>query len=252
VSAAPQAGIVNGAIVPLAGLEARIEPYDWAFKRESRREIAAHWAAISAGKPAMFDGRIMLQHRAAIESGIFRAGYFETDYSAFMSWRDFGHPGPIVRNGFAMAALRAADGAFLCGVMGGHTANPGKVYFAAGTPDPSDARPDGRLDLAGSVTRELEEETGLTIDEIVVEESWTAVILPGRIAFMRPVRVPMPAEEARALMLARMATQDEPELADIAIVRGPEDAARFDMPPFMRPYLDHIWRLDQTSGPATT
>jgi 8-oxo-dGTP pyrophosphatase MutT (NUDIX family) len=251
VTAAAQAGIVNGAIVSLAGLEARVEPYDWVFKRENEREIAAHWAAISAGKSAMFDGRVMLQHRASIENGIFRAGYFETDYSAFMSWRDFGHPGPIVRNGFAMAALRASDGAFLCGVMGDHTANPGKVYFAAGTPDRSDARPDGTLDLAGSVTRELEEETGLTSGEVLVEESWTAVILPGRIAFMRPVLVPLPAEEARELMLSRMATQDEPELADIAILRGPEDAGRFDMPPFMRPYLDHIWRLDQTSGPAT-
>lgn len=252
MSAMGQGGIVNGAIMPLAGLEARIEPYDWVFKRENEREIAAHWAEISGGKPAMFDGRVMLQHRATIENGVFRAGYFETDYSAFMSWRDFGHPGPIVRNGFAMAALRAADGAFLCGVMGAHTANPGKVYFAAGTPDREDARADGTLDLAGSVTRELGEETGLRLDEIEVEDSWTAVILPGRIAFMRPVLVPMPAEEARALMLARMSTQAEPELSDIVIVRGPPDADRFDMPPFMRPYLDHIWRQDRQPGPAAT
>ena len=70
-----------------------------------RNPNAADWARISAGKPAMFNGRIMLQHRAAIENGVFRAGYFETDYAAFMSWRDRGHPGPIVRNGFAMAAL---------------------------------------------------------------------------------------------------------------------------------------------------
>jgi 8-oxo-dGTP pyrophosphatase MutT (NUDIX family) len=244
VTAAGQSGIVNGAIVPLAGLEARIEPYDWAFAREQASEIAAHWGGISAGKPAMFDGRVMLQHRAAIEDGVFRAGYFETNYSAFMSWRDFGYPGPVIRNGFAMAALRASDGAFLCGVMGAHTANPGKVYFAAGTPDREDARPDGTLDLAGSVTRELCEETGLELDEIAVEESWTAVILPGRIAFMRPVSVPLPAAEARALMLSRMATQAEPELSDIVIVRDAGDADRFDMPPFMRPYLDHIWRQD--------
>lgn len=235
------AGVIDGSIVPLAGLEARIEPHDWAYVRENAAVIAADWARISVGKPAMFNGRIMLQHRAAIENGVFRAGYFETDYAAFMSWRDRGHPGPIVRNGFAMAALRAEDGAFLCGVMGAHTANAGKVYFAAGTPDGEDARPDGTLDLAGSVTRELCEETGLTLDEITVEPSWTAVILPGRVAFMRPVLVPMPAEAARALMLSRIAAQAEPELADIVIVRDAEDAARYDMPPFMLRYLDHIW-----------
>jgi 8-oxo-dGTP pyrophosphatase MutT (NUDIX family) len=237
-------GVVDGEIVALSRVEAMVEPYDWAFAREQASAIAAHWAKISAGKPAMFNGRVMLQHRAAIGGGAFRAGYFETDYAAFMSWRDFGHPGPVVRNGFAMAALRAADGAFLCGRMGEHTANPGKVYFAAGTPDREDLRPDGSLDLAGSVMRELCEETGLTADEIAVGQSWTAVILTGRIAFMRPVSLALDAEAARALMLERMREQDEPELSDIVIVRGLADCDRYDMPPFMRRYLAHIYGQD--------
>jgi len=143
-----------------------------------------------------------------------------------------------------MAALRAADGAFLCGRMGEHTANPGKVYFAAGTPDREDLRPDGSLDLAGSVTRELCEETGLTTGEVVVGEGWAAVILTGRIAFMRPVSVPLDAEAARALMLGRMLEQDEPELSDIVIIRSLADCDRYDMPPFMRLYLAHIYGQD--------
>ncbi len=237
-------GVVDGEIVALSRVEAIVEPYDWVFAREQAAEVAAHWAKISAGKPAMFNGRVMLQHRAAIGDGVFRAGYFETDYAAFMAWRDLGHPGPVIRNGFAMAALRAADGGFLCGVMGEHTANPGKVYFAAGTPDREDLGPDGRLDLAGSVTRELCEETGLTLDEIGVGEGWTAVILTGRIAFMRPVSLPLDAEAARALMLARMREQHEPELSDIVIVRSLADCERYDMPPFMRRYLAHIYGQD--------
>ncbi len=237
-------GVADGAIVELSRIEARIEPFDWAFARDNGPAIAAHWAKISAGKPAMFNGRILLQHRAEIVDDVFAAGYFETDYAAFMAWRDAGHPGPVIRNGFAMAALRAADGAFLLGRMGAHTANPGKVYFAAGTPDRDDVRPDGAVDLAGSVTRELGEETGLTLDEIVVEARWTAVILPGRIAFMRPVRLRWTAVEARALMLERIGRQDEPELSDIVILRSPAESARLDMPPFMRPYLAHIWGQD--------
>ncbi len=234
-------GVVDGEIVALDRVEAKVEAYDWAFARERADEIAAHWAAISAGKPAIFNGRVMLQHRAAIEGDVFHAGYFEADYAAFLAWRDFGLPPPAIRNGFAMAALRAADGAFLLGRMGDHTANPGKVYFAAGTPDREDARPDGTLDLAGSVTRELCEETGLTLDEIAVEERWTAVIVPGRVAFMRPVGIDLPADEAREMMLARIARQDEPELSDIVIVRNLADCAGYDMPPFMTSYLAHIY-----------
>jgi 8-oxo-dGTP pyrophosphatase MutT (NUDIX family) len=244
VSGSAQAGVVDGSIVALTRVEALIEPYDWVFARQNEAEIAAHWAKISAGKPAMFNGRVMLQHRAAIEDGVFRAGYFETDYAAFMAWRDFGFPGPVVRNGFAMAALRASDGAFLCGVMGQHTSNPGKVYFAAGTPDRDDARSDGTLDLAGSAIRELCEETELTPAEITVEDRWDAVIQKGRVAFMRPVGIPLPAREARELILSRIARQSEPELADIAIVTSLAQAEQFDMQPFMRPYLAHIWKPD--------
>lgn len=241
-------GVVDGDIVELARIDAVVEAHDWAFARDHAAEIAAHWAGISAGKPAMYDGRVMLQHRGAVRDGVFEAGYFETDYSAFIAWRDFGHPDPVVRNGFAMAALRAADGAFLCGRMAQHTANAGQVYFAAGTPDRNDATPDGRLDLAGSALRELIEETGLSADEIAVERRWSAVILPGRIAFMRPVSIALPAEEARDLMLARMALQAEPELADIVIIRDPADRDRCAMPPFMRRYLAHIWGDDSNSS----
>jgi 8-oxo-dGTP pyrophosphatase MutT (NUDIX family) len=237
-------GVVDGEIVALDRVEARVEAFDWAFARERADEITAHWAKLTVGKPSMFNGRIMLQHRAAIEHGVFHAGYFGADYAAFLAWRDFGLPPPAIRNGFAMAALRAADGAFLLGRMGDHTANPGKVYFAAGTPDEEDVRPDGSLDLAGSVTRELCEETGLTLDEISVDERWTAVIVPGRVAFMRPVGIDLPAEAARELMLARIAQQDEPELSDIVIVRNLADCAAYDMPPFMTSYLAHIYGRD--------
>lgn len=234
-------GVENGTIVRLSRVDALVEPYDWDFARENTVMIATHWAKISAGKPSMFNGRIMLQHRAAIRGGVLEAGYFEADYAAFMTWRDAGHPGPAIRNGFAMAALRANDGAFLCGKMGDHTANAGKVYFAAGTPDRDDTRPDGTLDLAGSVTRELGEETGLRIEEIQVGEGWMALIEQGRIAFMREVRIDLPAHEARALMLERMKDLEEEELSDIVVVRDLAETQKHEMPPFMRRYLAHIF-----------
>ena len=70
------------------------------------------------------------------------------------------------------------------------------------------------------------------------------MIVPGRVAFMRPVGIDLPADEARDLMLARIARQDEPELSDIVIVRNLADCAAYDMPPFMTSYLAHIYGRD--------
>jgi hypothetical protein len=218
-------------------VRARIAPFDWAFARQRRADIDAHWARLVAERPAMFNGRVLMQTQGAPQDGVFEALYGEVDYASFLAWRDFGYP-PAggVRNGFAMAALRAADGAFLLGEMGPHTANAGKVYFASGTPDLGDVRADGRVDLEGSVLRELAEETGLEPGEVSVGDGWTVLLNPVRAAFMRDVAIDLPAAEARRLMLDRMAGQPHPELTGIVIVRGPADLTPA-MPAFMHEFL---------------
>lgn len=232
-------------IVMVDAVDARIEPFDWAFSRDRRAEIDAHWRALILEKPKMFNGRVLLQHRGHIRDGVFHAGYFATDYANLVAWMHLGMPPPAVRNGFAMAALRANDGAFLLGEMAAHTTHAGKIYFAAGTPDLNDATADGHVDLAGSLLRELQEETGLTAQEVAVGAGWTLVMGQGRVAFMRPVAIDLPAEAARALMLDRIAAQVEPELAGIVIIRSPGECDQERMPPFMRRYLRHMLSVAQ-------
>lgn len=224
-------------IVPIKALDCRLDPVPWSFAEENGPAIAANWQKFIADKPASFNGRILLQHRWALEDGVYTGRYLETDYASFIAWRDFGHPGVAMRNGFSMAALRTRDGAYLLGVMGAGTANAGKIYFAAGTPDREDLRPDGTIDLAGSVLREMGEETGLMPDEVSMLPEWTGVIHGVRAAFMRPVLIDLPAEEARKLILARLPTLHEEELSDIYIARGPADIDPVRMPPFQVAYL---------------
>lgn len=224
-------------ILRVREIEAAYAPRPWAWAEENAGLIASHWARRLAEQPRMFDGRVLLMRDMRLEGDVFRAAYFEVGFSAFLTFKETGFPDPEVANGFAMGALRAADGAFVLGVMGPHTANRGRIYFPAGTPDRSDITPDGRVDLAGSVVRELAEETGLEPHEYQVGEGWTIVRDGAAAAYMRPVALPDDAETVRARLLARIRAQAEPELADIVVARGPADIDEARMPRFLQAYL---------------
>jgi 8-oxo-dGTP pyrophosphatase MutT (NUDIX family) len=222
-------------ILHVRRIEARCAPFRWRWAEANRAAIAAHWAKRRAATPRLYNGPVLLVSEHAISGEVLRATFFRTDFASFLAFKEFGFPDRSVANGFAMAALQATDGAFLLGVMGAQTANRGHVYFPAGTPDPSDLRPDG-VDLAGSVIRELREETGLSEGDVQVLDRWTVVRHGATLAFMRPVLLSEDADAARRRILAYLARQESPELADIVIARGPADIdAR--MPVFVRAHL---------------
>jgi hypothetical protein len=158
-----------------------------------------------------------------------------------MAWRDWNFPDTSVRNCFAMGAIRSADGAYLLGVMGTHTANAGRIYFPAGVPDPSDVEGDV-VDLAANVAREVAEETGLTSAHVTAEPGWSAVFTGARIALMQLLQAREAAVELRARILDHIAREAKPELTDIRIVRSRAD---FDpmMPTFVTAYLEHVLRV---------
>lgn len=223
-------------------IDASIEPFDWELPRRFAAEIEAYWQKVAEGKPHYFNGTVLVQHYGRVEGTTFRAGYAPVEYKQFLAFLKLELPSPGVRNGFGMAALRARDGAFLLGQMGPNTANAGMIYFAAGTPDLNDVK-DGKVDIAGSVIREMCEETGLTPGDVTIGQGWTSILLERRVAFMRPVSIDLPATEARKLMLARMSAGGDDELSDIVIIRpgDPLDDAR--MPSFMQAYLAREFAL---------
>ncbi len=224
-------------ITRVATLDIRCIERDWPWAEANAREIDAFWQAATAEQPKMFDGPVFVFADVTIENDRCRAVCFETRFSRLLYAKRNGFPDPSVTNGFAMGALRADDGAFLLGVMGPDTANRGQAYFAAGTPDPSDKGDDGTLDLLGSITRELAEETGLQPGEYQVGAGWVLVRDGGRLAFLRPVRVAGAGREVRARMLGRIARMKEQELSDIRLVHGAGDIDEDRMPRFIQAFL---------------
>jgi 8-oxo-dGTP pyrophosphatase MutT (NUDIX family) len=226
-------------IAAVKRLELRFAPARWAFAEDRREEIDTHFAELKHARPALWNGRVLLLHQWSLADGVFRGAYLETDFASFLAWRDWGFPDPAVRNSFSMGALRAADGAFLLGVMGAHTANAGKVYFPCGTPDPEDIAGD-KVDLDGSARRELAEETGLEASGLQAEPGWTTVFAGPRIAQIKVLRSNETAAALRERIMDHLTQEQQPELADIRIVRGPADLDPM-MPDFVVAFLRHRW-----------
>jgi 8-oxo-dGTP pyrophosphatase MutT (NUDIX family) len=216
-------------------LELSFAPKPWPFAVERRTEINAYFEVLCREKPALWNGRILLLHHQVVAQGVLRGQYLETDYASFAAWRDWGRPPAGVRDCFSAAAILTADGAFLLGVMGKQTFNAGKIYFPCGTPDPDDIV-GGKVDLDLSVRRELKEETGLDVTEFEIEPGWTMVIDGPLIAQIKVLRSNKTAAVLRERILAHLASEKRPELADILIVRGPGDIDP-SMPRFVNAFL---------------
>lgn len=198
-----------------------------------------HFEAMQAATPQLWNGPILLARNPRVDGDGYHAEYFPANYASYLAWRGWDFPDSTIFNSFGMGALRSRDGAFVLGEMGPHTANPGRIYFPAGTPDPSDIA-HGMLDMAAGIDREIFEEVGLRASDYVAAPDWTVIVDGQRIALMRVLQSPLEAGMLRDKIMAEIAKQPEPELSAIHLVRGLDDVSDA-MPSFMVTYLRHVF-----------
>jgi hypothetical protein len=220
----------------VTALDLALRPAPWPFAEQRRADIDAHFALKQGETPQLFNGRVLLARHPVFSADRFSADFFETDFASFLAWRDWGFPDASVFNGFGMGALRCSDGAFVMGEMGRHTANAGRIYFPSGTPDLDDIRGDV-VDIAGSIVREVEEETGLAPADYRAGAEWDCVVSGVAVAMIRVLDVDGSGDALRARIEANLATQHQPELAAIHLVRGRGDLTAA-MPRFVTAFIE--------------
>ena len=213
-----------------------MQGWSWPFAEQRRADIDAHFAIKQREKPKIWNGRILLGRNPDFTGDRFRANYFEADFASFLAWRDWGFPDRDVFNGFGMGALRSSDGAFVLGEMADHTSNAGRIYFPAGTPDLDDIKL-GAVDIAGSIAREIEEETGLAPADYRAGAHWDCVVSGAAIAMMRILNVDSTGEALRARIEANLARQLQPELVAMHLVRTTSDLTAA-MPRFVTAFIE--------------
>ena len=240
IGARPRSDEQAARVVPLKSLDLAYVPRRWPFAENRKDEIDAHFAALKRAKPALWNGEVLMLGARSVAEEVFTGSYFPVSYASFLAWRDWGYPDQNVWDCFAMGAIRGSDGAFVLGEMAPSTANPGLIYFPCGTPDRNDIVAD-KVDLEGSIKRELMEETGLDIAEFAADAGWVTVFAGPWIANFKLLQSRDTAAVLRQRLVKHLARQDRPELADIRIVRGPADIGPM-IPPHVVAYLRHAWR----------
>ena len=220
--------------LPLSGIAMHLSrAQGWSFEASEAKAIAAHWQSLTSANPNLWNGRKLHTLQVQHDRGTLTARCAEVNYASFLAWRDWGAPDREAYNLFGAAIVRSSDGALLYGVMGPKTANHGSCYPPAGNLDLNDLRPDGSVDVEGSIARELLEETGLDIN--TARKGALFALFDGqRICIGQELTFAGTAQELRARMLAHAATDPEEELADIVILRKTGDLKGLKVPGYAR------------------
>jgi len=222
------------AVLPVHEIDVRLLDTPHPYEAVHADEIAANWHEEHAANPYLFNGTMVLLSSFQLSGARLVGACHPVRYATMLFWRK--NKGPNgVEHSFAFPALVSRDNALVAIRMGKHTANPGRIYFPAGSFEPSDFN-DGQVDLHGNMSREVMEETGLDIDHVpsdphchIYSENYSTVI------FRRYWL------DEDADMLARrieefVASEVEPE------IEGPVVIRKGDMPDGMSPHMAAIVR----------
>ncbi len=229
----------------ISTLTSRLVAEPWPFATDNAPAIAAYWDEQTAKNPALFNGKILMMPGFTITGDQAETRHMICDFATMLYYLRVDHGDSSMKNGFALAPIISAEGHVLLGRMAAHTANAGMIYAPGGTPDMSDIFGD-RVNLLHSVTRELEEETGLDAKTLRFDSHWVIIELGIRLALMKMVHSPLEATPLRAAILSNLSAQKQPELDDIVIVRSAEEIDPKTMPPFQRAFL--YWYFTDSRG----
>ncbi len=212
---------MNGTLVPVDRLDFHITDEAWPFSINERDRITAYWTEALAKNPRLWNGDVLIGRQTAINDGVLSGTFAITDFASVIAWRGLQHEDGA-RHVFGMPGIITSDGALIFGVMADHTYNAGKIYPPGGSLDREDIRSNGEVDVLGSIVREMKEEIGLEAARATPLGLY-ALVLDRALTVISFLGFPMTAREIEDMAQQHFATEAEPELKGLWIVRGSGD-----------------------------
>lgn len=210
-------------IFPINSVDIRIKDGEHPYVSKHRSLIEQNWRSELAAKPKLFDGPLVFHHRLTLTDGALTGEALIASFSVFLFWRK-----QADRSGglhlFCYPVIESCDGALIAIRMGEHTANPGQVYFAAGSLDLDDVC-DGKVDVDGNMRREVLEETGLDLDAAETHSGYYASHDRGAVCLCRVFRFALTADELAEKIRAHLLVSHEDEVSEVIVIRSGDAGA---------------------------
>jgi 8-oxo-dGTP pyrophosphatase MutT (NUDIX family) len=224
-------------VTAVARCDMRVVDGVWGYVQDNAEEIDVAWQSARAENPAFFNGTIHLINNLRFEAGCLKAAFLRTDFKSYLHWRRAGFPETGVLDGFGSALIRSADGAIILGRQRAGNVNAGLAYLPGGFIDARDAGPDGRIDIAASVVRELQEETGLTAADFQLQPGFLITQTTAHVSIAVTFQSNLDAEALKTRIVQHIATDPASELVEAVVVRQPSDLDGLAMPQYARVLL---------------
>jgi 8-oxo-dGTP pyrophosphatase MutT (NUDIX family) len=227
-------------ILPIEQADLMFDAGPHPYETANAADIALNWLAETAKKPALFNGEVMFFSSIRWRDNRLDARCHAIRFATFMHWRRT-RSDPSAEHLYAHAMPVSADGALVAIRMAPHTANAGRVYFAAGSFDRDDLH-GGRLDIAFNMAREVREETGIDLTGCradPIHHGWSG---DGGTVLARRYFLDQPADEIAERIRGHIAADPDPEIDEAIVIRGPDDVPAGLMP-HMPPLI--AWHFGQ-------
>ncbi|MEN9894771.1 MAG: hypothetical protein RIR97_623 [Pseudomonadota bacterium] len=199
-------------IAVITSVDLSVDDRPHPFFLAEQENIARNWQAEQAAQPALYNGEMLLHRDICLEQGHLRAVSHLVPFSTFLWWRK--QPGRIgAAHLFSLAVPISSDGAIIAIRMGDHTANPGKVYCAAGSLDRSDIA-GSSVDIDHNMAREFAEETGLDLSLAKPSGQIFGLWHNNAFALFRPYSFSVTAADMLETIRQHVAHEDSSEIAE--------------------------------------
>jgi 8-oxo-dGTP pyrophosphatase MutT (NUDIX family) len=227
-------------VVPVSTVDLRAREAPWPFAERNAAAIALHWEKRQSENPGFFNGTIHMLQSYELHGGHFRGRVFPTRFANFLYWRDHGCPDKSVRDCFGSALIRSNDGQYILGRQAPGHINTGMTYLPGGFIDQRDVDAEGRVDIAGSVAREMREEAGFDATDFAKSGgallTFDENLLSIAIEFVSSAN----AEVLLAEGEAHVRTDSEGELEALVAIRTMTDLDALQVPAYARHLLQHV------------